>query len=163
MSNDSIERFKFIANGYHVADARMRSNPDGEWTRYLDHQRIVGALKAQLPVDTPCKWCNDGDTPKLLDCDGTLITITGKPGVLCHAYDVYWWPCLRFGAELRTQPQPSLSDAIKEVEKMRDEWDSIPTEGHDVHVDGYHYGQTCKDAAIQVIERLKSLGPQGED
>jgi len=53
------------------------------------------------PKLEPCKWCADGDRPQFLDSDGTLVSITGNDGVLSHAYDVYWWPCLKFGVEIR--------------------------------------------------------------
>lgn len=55
------------------------------------------------PEDTApaCKWCAQGNVPKVLDSDGTLVSITGNAGTLSHAHEEYWWPCLRFGVELR--------------------------------------------------------------
>lgn len=40
-----------------------------------------------------CKWCDNGDKQHVLDEDGVLSSISGKPGVLSHSYDVYWWRC----------------------------------------------------------------------
>lgn len=48
----------------------------------------------------PCPWCAEGDKPKFLDADGTLVSITGNDGVMCHAYDDSWWPCMKFGVEM---------------------------------------------------------------
>lgn len=48
-----------------------------------------------------CRWCAQGDKPKFLDADGTLVSITGNEGILSHAYDDSWWPCLKFGVEMR--------------------------------------------------------------
>lgn len=44
--------------------------------------------------------------PSLLDEDGVLVAVTGKPGIWSHAYDDMWWPCPRFhGIEWRPKPQ----------------------------------------------------------
>lgn len=48
MSNGSIERFKFVCNGLHTANARMESNADGNYIHYSDHERIVKELEARL-------------------------------------------------------------------------------------------------------------------
>lgn len=41
-----------------------------------------------------CKWCDSGDKPKVVDIDGVLITISGKPAdMICHAYDILWRRC----------------------------------------------------------------------
>jgi hypothetical protein len=46
-------------------------------------------------VTTDCEWCDRGDTPDLLDCDGVKSSISGQPGILSHAYEDAWWPCPR--------------------------------------------------------------------
>lgn len=38
-----------------------------------------------------CPYCDQGDVPKMLDKDGVA---SGRDGILSHAYDVNWWPCL---------------------------------------------------------------------
>jgi hypothetical protein len=40
-----------------------------------------------------CEWCNKGKSPKLLDEDGTLCSITKKNGILSHAHEDGWWSC----------------------------------------------------------------------
>lgn len=45
-----------------------------------------------------CKYCAQGHEPALVDEDGTLCRISGKPGVLSHHIDDAFWPCKRSDA-----------------------------------------------------------------
>lgn len=40
-----------------------------------------------------CRWCDNGDVPRLIDVDGKLSSISGKPGKLHHASGEYYWRC----------------------------------------------------------------------
>lgn len=40
-----------------------------------------------------CHSCDKGDEPAMLDDNGVLCTVSGRPGQLCHAADDMWWPC----------------------------------------------------------------------
>lgn len=42
-----------------------------------------------------CDWCEKEEKLKLLDEDGVLCSLTGKPGILSHAYEDSWWACPR--------------------------------------------------------------------
>jgi hypothetical protein len=44
--------------------------------------------------------------PHLLDEDGILVSLTGRPGVFGHSSDDAWWPCPRFAGVVW---QPSLT------------------------------------------------------
>lgn len=85
--------------------------------------------EGEVPAE-PCKWCAKGNTPKVVDDDGTLVSITGRAGTLSHCYEEYWWPCLRFGIELHTtlststvaQPTPSISDQAQRAAAKRIAW-----------------------------------------
>jgi uncharacterized protein involved in exopolysaccharide biosynthesis len=62
----------------------------------------------------------------------------------------------------RLEAQPSLSDAIKEVEKMREEYNVLRVraqgEGQPLAALTFKFS-----AADDILSRLKSLGPQKED
>jgi hypothetical protein len=45
------------------------------------------------PTRKPCSWCAKGYARLLLDADGTLSSISGRPGIWGHAADDYYWPC----------------------------------------------------------------------
>lgn len=59
-----------------------------------------------------CKWCDDAvlGYPQFLDRDGVLCSISGEPGILSHAYDDSWWPCLKFGVEMRCSRAQAARD-----------------------------------------------------
>jgi hypothetical protein len=40
-----------------------------------------------------CKWCAQGIALALLDADGVLTSVSGKPGTVQHHSDDRWWPC----------------------------------------------------------------------
>lgn len=40
-----------------------------------------------------CEHCEQGMKPEMIDEDGILCSITGKPGVLGHGYEDLFWPC----------------------------------------------------------------------
>lgn len=40
-----------------------------------------------------CRDCERGDIPRLLDENGVLSELSGKPGLPCHAYEDSWWLC----------------------------------------------------------------------
>ena len=46
-----------------------------------------------------CRWCEQGDKPTVLDIDGVLSSLSGKPGCWGHAHEDNWWPCQRKAAE----------------------------------------------------------------
>lgn len=56
-----------------------------------------------------CKWCDAGDVPHVLDEDGVLSSLSGKPGVLSHSYDVYWWRCRNAPRKKRSGGQRSAN------------------------------------------------------
>lgn len=47
----------------------------------------------------PCKYCEDGDTPAVIDRDGVLSSLSGYSGCWAHSYEDDWWPCQRKAAE----------------------------------------------------------------
>lgn len=60
----------------------------------------IPALRAALSSGSPepsnidgCPGCGEGLAPVLLDEDGTLVSVSGKPGRWGHAQDDYWWFC----------------------------------------------------------------------
>ena len=40
-----------------------------------------------------CEACEYGQMPMMLDEDGILCVISGKPGVLSHTSEDYFWRC----------------------------------------------------------------------
>ena len=58
-------------------------------------------LPAEIKEDCAkvCKWCRqaiDRDIdigPHVLDDDGTLVRVSGRPGKWRHSWDDAWWPC----------------------------------------------------------------------
>lgn len=100
------------------------------------HSSVV--IPESVSLDADCKYCAKGDMPIVLDRDGTLVSITGEPGVLSHAYEECWWPCLRFGVELRSDSlkQDALVDEVQRrmdtvvdaaVEKKPEEHHGVPS------------------------------------
>lgn len=71
------------------------------------------------PVElSECKWCNDGLKPEFIDRDGVKVSISLESGVLSHAWEDSWWPCLRRGmvrCMTWQTAQPSESDASSAV------------------------------------------------
>lgn len=69
-------------------------------------QEVLPSSVRQMPPrptqsqDT-CRWCAKGQMPNFLDEDGTLCAVSGRSGILSHAWDDKWWPCLKFGRALR--------------------------------------------------------------
>ena len=70
-----------------------------EWIRSIVeqcHSANVKCFVKQLGVDPrgSCGWeHHDECPPQMLDEHGTLTSVTGKPGTLCHAVGDAWWPC----------------------------------------------------------------------
>lgn len=80
----------------------------------------VDADRQSLPIVTnrdeapaACSWCADGDRPHFLDRDGVLCSISGEDGILSHAYDVAWWDCTKFGAQMRCSLALSTTTAAE--------------------------------------------------
>lgn len=70
-----------------------------------------------------CKWCADSATgrPQFLDRDGVLCSLSGEPGILSHAYNDSWWPCLKFGVEMRCASVSASAAPTVGVKLERDE------------------------------------------
>lgn len=73
----------------------------------------MGELVQFSMTEDFCSWCEQGDKPEYLDQDGVLVSLTGKPGYLCHAQDDFWWPCV---PSIR---QAALAARDKELEEVR--------------------------------------------
>lgn len=52
-----------------------------------------------------CVYCDNGDEPQLLDEDGVLSSLSGKPGTLCHSYELEWWRCPKHFNEEPRMPE----------------------------------------------------------
>lgn len=138
--SSEIERFYFIDYG------------EEPFIRELDHQRIVKELEAQRRCDYRLDDCvNDGE---MIDgrwvCRNHLKRL-GQVSDRLSGGDARQ-ANLEHGGGKSMRPLdapygPSLSDAIKEVEAMRDGWMNRSTGEH-----------AC--AANDIIKKLKSLGPQ---
>ncbi len=42
-----------------------------------------------------CQSCAEGNEARMLDKDGVLCSVSGEPGILTHAHEEYYWPCIR--------------------------------------------------------------------
>ena len=40
-----------------------------------------------------CRWCSQGHGRVMLDADGTLSAVSGRPGIWGHTANDYFWPC----------------------------------------------------------------------
>lgn len=49
----------------------------------------------------PCPGCERGETPALLDADGTLSSISGRPGKPGHGIDDFYWFCSDYKSAAR--------------------------------------------------------------
>lgn len=113
------------------------------------------------PVAGSCQWCDKGDRAHFLDADGTLVSITGNDGVLCHAHEEYWWPCMRFGVEIRSARISSVS-APPVADNALDVTDLLPSDEKgricECRCHGYHEVRraTCPHCAGD-----NSEGPTG--
>jgi hypothetical protein len=131
MSNESIERLLYTHDEVSATDPELR------WLKESDHNRIVkeleaepGRLRAILREqrETIKHWQHHAlITSRLLGCIAIDKDIEAAIDALKH--------------------QPSLSDAIKEVERLYDEWWDVDR----------------RRWLNVVLERLKSLGTQRED
>lgn len=75
--------------------------------------KALNASRAPLAaVGGDCKWCAEGSVPKFLDNDGVNCAISHDVGTLCHAHEEYWWPCLRFGRELKWPIDAAASSSL---------------------------------------------------
>ena len=180
MSSESIERFYF-------ENDQLVTVSDGPFVRYSDHQRIVKELEAQT-----CTGEHDGTVKECAFCaeirrwqDGIrdhLIKQFDVPdgridGAGCDSGDPLDFTLAEItqGIGYLIDDRPSLSDAIKEVEKMRDKWDvdaeawnarANQQTNPDLAVSDFEDRNLClarKEAAEAIIIRLKSLGTQRED
>ena len=59
----------------------------------------------------PCKSCDEGDEPVLLDIDGVRCCVGGNAGCWAHAHEDDWWPCQRKAAEEHAMVQ-CLPDVV---------------------------------------------------
>lgn len=115
----SIRRQEFIDTYMpHVARRRVEI--------HIGNGKSPPSCEATLQSEKlePCKWCEKGDRPHFLDSDGTLVSITGNEGVLSHAHEEYWWPCLKFGVELRCSRAPVVApqgDAATRIAQILNE------------------------------------------
>lgn len=142
MPNEDIERFR--AGEYVEVPIR---DPDGQWVRLSDHVRILerektesdrlrGILREQR--DTIKHWQHHAlITSKLLACAAIDKNIEAAIDALKH--------------------KPSLSDAIKEVEKMAAEYEQKATAqlGRDASL--HEHFKAEQNAALEIAIRLKSL------
>jgi protein gp37 len=70
-----------------------------DWVRSLVRQCSAAGVPVfvkQLGSDARgvCAWPHhDEYPPEIIDDDGVLTSVSGRPGTLCHAIDDYWWPC----------------------------------------------------------------------
>jgi hypothetical protein len=131
MSSESIERFNYtFEDGIWAMDQK----PEGKWVRYSDHGRIVKELEARLEhLGTASEeWAK------------TIDRIAAWSDWESSKYPLAEHVNNLVGELKRLRITPSLSDAIKEVEKMRDEW-KRQSESH---------------AREEILTKLKSLGPQ---
>jgi hypothetical protein len=166
MSSESIERFD-----PEVCEARDEGAPliaimapanstgrQGLWVRYSDHERIVKELEARL------RLAHDScirATPTFADAL-RVVNDCEYENVAVHVLQQ------RLRAMQSEPPPPSLSDAIKEVERLRDEnnrnyeyWKSISS-NPDTDF-GVLKWAAWRGEDERVITALKSLGPQRED
>lgn len=90
----------------------------------------------------PCKWCDAGDEPELLDEDGVKCSVSGKPGFWCHANSGEWWPCERKAAE-----EHAIAEAARDVLVIWDanEW-AERAEGGELFEAIAHLRQTAEAA-----------------
>jgi hypothetical protein len=135
MSSESIERFNYtFEDGIWAMDQK----PEGKWVRYSDHGRIVKELEARLEhLGTASEeWAK------------TIDRIAAWSDWESSKYPLAEHVNNLVGELKRLRITPSLSDAIKEVEKMRNEQERPSDQ---------------LVAADLILERLKSLSPQRED
>lgn len=156
MSNETIERLVPVIqwNSIEARDeAEMVPSSDSGLLRYIresDHERIVKELEARIAALT-ASWCMCGhlktshgffdDHDECYQCD--------------HASEDL---CCEWRPDVAKPAQPSLADAIKEVEKMRDEYEQERKRRVDLYLEGDLYQDGRVKAAEEIVTALKSLG-----
>ncbi len=89
-----LERLRAAITEWAEAKAAVATMEPKAWT-----ERIVAAetelerLRALNPEEKKCRWCREGMEAVVIDEDGTLSSISGKPGRTGHAHDDYFWFC----------------------------------------------------------------------
>jgi hypothetical protein len=133
MSNESIERFD-LYRGATLQNAR-----DGEYVRYSDHERIVKELEVRIQHlmttrEQAERFIRHHLSSAAWSGERLMVTFEQEQLIAALIGDV-------------EAPSPSLSDAIKEVERLYDEWWDVDR----------------RRWLNIVLERLKALSPPGED
>lgn len=69
------------------------------------NERVRQAMKPDIEAqgeepavtrqEPKCLACDDGEQPVMIDDDGTLCSVSGRPGYLGHARDDFFWKCER--------------------------------------------------------------------
>jgi hypothetical protein len=166
MSSESIERFD-LEHELQLNKKYGQLTIPETWELLARYERIVKELEAQT-----CTGEHDGTVKECAFCseirrwqDGIrdhLIKQFDVPdgridGAGCDSGDPLDFTLAEItqGIGYLIDVRPSLSDAIKEVEKMRDEWQEKGSQST--------YYDSMKRTANKILECLKSLGPQRED
>lgn len=112
-------------------------HPEGQWVRYSDHERIVKELE-------------EAHRQKMINLEAAAAYDAGNARAAIKKWD-----------QLRAQP--SLSDAIKKVERYADEWEMAAKRFDGQKQTTAAYGASSRAmAARDLAQRLKSLGTQRE-
>jgi hypothetical protein len=152
-----IERFNYtFEDGIWAMDQK----PEGKWVRYSDHKRIVKELEARVQNlmttrEQAERFIRQHLSSAAWSGEKLMITFEQEDLIAALIGDV-------------EAPTPSLSDAIKEAEKMRDEnnrsyeyWKTISS-NPDTDFGVLKFAAWAGEDE-RVITALKSLGPQRED
>lgn len=113
-----------VAADYFAANFESRTptqeeGPEDDWENE-DYVRGWQGAKADS-VDPRsqgvCPGCLMGDAPKMIDEDGTLCSVSGRPGRMGHGLDDAWWFCGDYAGTPASAPtQPSADvEALMEV------------------------------------------------
>lgn len=144
--------------GNHASDDHPLS-PVFAYLRYAVSEERRNAGRA-YPV-AGCSGCEQGLDAVLLDADGTQCSISGRPGVLCHAVDDAWWLCTSYDTHMaraasreteQREAQQDLRNALAEL------CDAI------IDMNGAPYGSRAfHDGLATVIELARVALPEEPD
>lgn len=156
------ETTALLASGDRV---KVRISRDGNRLEMdgVRYAALATDRAAREPVPEPiaeCPGCQQGDPPRLLDEDGTLVSLSGNPGRWGHAHDDYYWFCAQYMAREPVPegavPEPWDEPWRPEVKVIEGDADAFRRDIREIEIDGKRYVR-APEGAVPVTEAIRVL------